>query len=156
MTWLEQLVREFYEVQGYWVRTNVKYGPTGHGGYIGEADVLAFDPKERILVHIEPSMGSQSWQEKRKIFKRKFDKAAPYYFDMFDVPIQGMKRIAIAGWSLAPVKIEIPGVEIMKVSHFVQQVMTLVAEKYKGNQSPPEQFPLLRTLYFAKRFEKRT
>lgn len=47
-------------MQRYWVRTNVKFGPRGHGGYIGEADVLALDPEERVLVHIEPSMGSES------------------------------------------------------------------------------------------------
>jgi len=152
MNWLEQLVREFYEVQGCWVQTNVRFGPTAHGGYSGEADVLAYEPQERILTHVETSEGADSWKRRKAIFQRKFDRAAPYYKEMFPVPIERVERIAIAGWSLNPPKIEIPGVEILKVGQFAQQVMSVVAEKYSGGAAPPEKYPLLRTLYLAMRF----
>lgn len=149
MSWLEQLVREYYEMQGYWVRTNVKFGPLGHGGYIGEADVLAFDPRKRLLVHVEPTMGSESWAKRRQTINAKFDKAAPYYDEMFPVAIHHKVRFAIAGWGLSSPPIEIPGIEILTVGQFVQRCQKLVAELFTGTSSPAEQFPLLRTMYFA-------
>jgi len=41
MNFLEQLVAEWYEWQGYFVCVNRKYGKRPGGGWTGEADVLA-------------------------------------------------------------------------------------------------------------------
>src|SRR5690349_2182454 len=41
---LEQLVAEWYEFQGYFVRRNVRVGPRAGGGHAGELDVVAFHP----------------------------------------------------------------------------------------------------------------
>lgn len=159
MSWLEQLVREYYEVQGYWVRTNVRFGPRERGGYAGEADVLAFQREGSVLVHIEASMGAESWKNTKKKLKNKFDKAPPYYEEMFPhFPIERIERIAVVGRTLAAPKIEVPGVELITLGQFVQLVVSAVTEKFKvaGTKCPPEQFPLLRTLFFAKKWERRT
>ncbi len=47
MNFLEQLVAEWYAYKGYFVRTNIKFGKRIRGGYEGEMDVVAFDPKEK-------------------------------------------------------------------------------------------------------------
>lgn len=99
MTWLEQLVQEFYKAQGYWVVANVRYGPLGHGGYVGEADVLAFDPHSRTLVHVECSMGSEAMARRREIFRDKFEKAEAWYQEMLPVPFDRVDKVAILGWS---------------------------------------------------------
>lgn len=154
MNWLEQLVREFYEVQGYWVQTKVRFGPTGHGGYIGEADVLAYAPQRRLLVHVETSEGADSWEKTKGTFQQKFKKAADYYNEIFPLPIDEVERIAVAGWILKPAPIEIPGVQILTAYQFAQRVMDLLAETYSGGKVPPEQYPLLRALYLALRLDK--
>jgi len=53
MNHLEQLVAEWYEYQGYFVRRNVHVGKRSNGGWECELDVVAFNPSEKHLVHIE-------------------------------------------------------------------------------------------------------
>ena len=43
---LEQLVREWYEYQGYFVRQNVNVGKRAKGGYECELDIVAFTWQE--------------------------------------------------------------------------------------------------------------
>jgi hypothetical protein len=56
MNHLEQLIRQYYEWQGYIVRGNVKVGRLAHGGWEGELDIVAFEPNENRVVHLEPSI----------------------------------------------------------------------------------------------------
>jgi len=69
---LEQLVAEWYEYQHYFVRRNVRVGRRSMGGYESELDVVAFSPEKKHLVHIEPSMDSDSWEKREKRFAAKF------------------------------------------------------------------------------------
>jgi len=72
MNHLEQLVSEWYEFQGYFVRRNVHVGKRSNGGWECELDVIAFNPQKKHLVHIEPSMDANSWakREERYILKQ--------------------------------------------------------------------------------------
>lgn len=58
--YLEQLVGEWYEYRGYFVRRNVLVGKRAKGGYDCELDVVAFHPAKHHLVQIEPSMDADS------------------------------------------------------------------------------------------------
>lgn len=49
---LEQLIAEWYEYQGYFVRRNILVGKRAKGGYECELDVVAFHPERQHLVHI--------------------------------------------------------------------------------------------------------
>jgi hypothetical protein len=53
---LEQLVAEWLEYRGYFVRRNVKVGKRKKGGYEGELDIVGFHPLQKHLVHYETSM----------------------------------------------------------------------------------------------------
>ena len=53
MNFLEQVVAEWFSYEGYFVKTNIKFGKLPRGGFTGEMDVVAFHPKTRELVHIE-------------------------------------------------------------------------------------------------------
>ena len=55
MNFLEKLAAEWYEYKGYFVRTNVRFGKRPKGGYIGEMDVVAYNPEKQDFVHIETS-----------------------------------------------------------------------------------------------------
>lgn len=58
---LEQLLREWYEYKGYFVRNNVLVGKLDKGGYATELDIVAFHPETKHVVHLEPSMDADSW-----------------------------------------------------------------------------------------------
>lgn len=73
MNHLEQLVAEWYEFQGYFVRRNVMVDPRPRGGYECELDVVAFHPGKQHLVHLEPSLDADSWQRREERFAKKFD-----------------------------------------------------------------------------------
>ena len=68
---LEQLVAEWLEYGGYFVRRNVKVGPRTKGGYDGELDIVGFHSGEKRLVHYEPSMDSDPLAETRNAFLKK-------------------------------------------------------------------------------------
>jgi hypothetical protein len=57
---LEQLLVEWYELQGYFTRKNVLVGKREKGGYECELDVVAFHPAKNHLVHLEASMDASS------------------------------------------------------------------------------------------------
>ena len=71
--YLEQLVAEWYEYQGYFIRRNVNVGKLKRGGYEAELDVVGFHPSTNHLVHLEPSVDTISWAEREKRFGKKFD-----------------------------------------------------------------------------------
>ena len=65
INYLEQLVAEWYEYQGCFVRRNIHVGKRPKGGYECELDLVAFNPALRHLVHIEPSMDADSWKKEK-------------------------------------------------------------------------------------------
>ncbi len=70
--YLEQLVAEWYEYQGYFVRRNVLVGKRAKGGYKCELDVVGLHPSKQHLVHIEPSMDCHKWEKREQRFAKKF------------------------------------------------------------------------------------
>ena len=76
--YLEQLVAEWYEYQGYFVRQNILDGKRDKGGYAGELDVIAFSPTLNHLVHVEPSMYADSWARMEESYLKKFQLGRQY------------------------------------------------------------------------------
>ncbi len=72
MNHLEQLIFEWLEFKGYFVRRNVKVGKLKHGGYAGELDIVAYHPDTKRVLHIEPSIDSHIWAKREARFKKKF------------------------------------------------------------------------------------
>ena len=68
--YLEQLAAEWYEYQGYIIRRNVLVGKREKGGYEGELDIVAFHPKKKHLLHIEPTHDAHSWAKREERFKK--------------------------------------------------------------------------------------
>jgi hypothetical protein len=60
VNYLEQLLAEWYEFPGYFLRRNVLVGKRKKGGYDCELDIVGFDPVKRRLLHVEPSMDAAS------------------------------------------------------------------------------------------------
>ena len=69
LSFLEQLVAEWYEFRGYFVRRKINVGPSLTKF---ELDIVAFHPGKPHLVHIEPSMDAASWDRREKRYTAKF------------------------------------------------------------------------------------
>jgi hypothetical protein len=96
MNFLEQLVSGWYEFQGYFVRRNVRVGIRPGGGYEGELDVVALHPGEKRLLHIEPSMDANSWEDRERRFAAKFEIGRKYIPTLFAgfLPLPTIEPIA--------------------------------------------------------------
>ena len=75
---LEQLVAEWLEFKGYFVRRNVKVGKLSHGGHEGELDIVAYHPLDNHLMQIEPSIDAHTWEKREERFRKKFDSGRKY------------------------------------------------------------------------------
>lgn len=150
MNFLEQLAAEWYTLQGYFVRTNLKFGKRPEGGWIGEMDVVAIDPKTRQLVHIETSMDADSWQQGRARFARKFKTAKAHYSDLFKFDLGGIRRIAIVGFSSKGKTMSLEeNVEVWGVAEFVSKIGNDLRNRHPMRKAVPETLPLLRAMQFA-------
>ena len=94
---LESLVAEWYEFRGYFVRRNVQVGKRPKGGYECELDVVAFHPEQRKLVHVEPSLDSDSWAKRDLRYRKKFVAGRKHIPGLFPgIPIPGhIEQIAL-------------------------------------------------------------
>ena len=101
LNFLEQLVAEWYEFRGYFVRRKINVGPSLKGKFEFELDIVAFHPGKPHLVHIEPSMDATSWDQREKRYTAKFGagkKHIPSLFSGFDLPeIDQIALLVFAG-----------------------------------------------------------
>jgi hypothetical protein len=153
---LEQLISEWYEYQGYFVRRNVKVGKRTAGGFDGELDVVAFHPEKFHLVHLEPSTDADSWEQRERRFKRKFEvgkKHIPELFKGMNVPDQ-IEQIAVFVFGSKCTHAEIGGGKVMMARDLIGQIMKDLAAKRIAAAFVPEQFPILRGLHLASEFRE--
>src|SRR5438270_8114137 len=80
---LEQLVAEWYEYQGYYIRRNVKVGKRQRGGWEAELDIVAFHPESNRLKQIECSLDAESWAHREERYRKKFEAGRKYIPGLF-------------------------------------------------------------------------
>ena len=147
---LEQLVAEWYEFQGFFVRRNVNVGKRPQGGYEGELDIVAFHPELKKVVHIETSLDADSWKKREERFKKKFEagkKYIPQIFKGFKIPSE-IEQIAILFFASKAHRETLAGGKIMLVSELLVEIVKKLSKLKVAKQAIPEQFPLLRTIQF--------
>lgn len=150
MNFLEQLIAEWYAYQDYLVLTNINVGKRLKGGYEGEIDIIAFDPKKKTLVHLETSSDADSWKERQEKFQKKFETASKHYSSIFSVKFEKVRKIAVVSLSKPKKTIDF-GNNIALVS--IPEMMTEITEgmrKFDPRKAAvPEKYPLLRAIQFA-------
>lgn len=154
---LEQLVAEWYEYRGYFVRRNITVGKRRKGGYECELDVVAFHPSERHLVHIEPSMDAESWETRERRFRRKFDagrKHIPGLFPGFELP-EEIEQIAVLVFASKANHPTLGGGKVLLVSDLMRDILENLSEKKIASGAVPEHHALLRTLQFVVEYRKK-
>lgn len=170
MNFLEQLAFEWYGYQGYFVRTNVKFGRRSRGGYVGEMDVVGYKPETQDFIHIEASTDALTWPKRKEIFERKFTDARKYYMEIFPFKRMDLKprQIALVGFNLSPSpeiaswKSSAPNespwgdimIEVIHVPRFLKQINSELKNKNPQNDAIPETYPLLRAIQYSAFYNK--
>ena len=155
---LEQLVAEWYEYRGYFVRRNIKVGRRAAGGFESELDVVAFHPQRRHLVQIEPSMDTDSWEIREKRYTAKFAAGRRHIPDLFAgfPELPGLDQIAIFALASTKNHRTVAGGQIMSISDLMLEIRDNaewgVRHRRVDKVAVPEQFTILRSMQFAAHF----
>jgi hypothetical protein len=149
MNHLEELLFQYYDWQGYVVKRNILVGPRKKGGYECELDIVAFCHQGTHLIHVEPSLDTDSWEEREKRFKKKFDAGKKYIFkEVFPWlhPSTEIEQIAILP-SKSKDREQIGGGKIETIDQVVKKIKDEIFNKGKmARNAISEQYGLLRTI----------
>jgi hypothetical protein len=150
INFLEQLISEWYEFRGYFVRRNVRVGPRIRGGHESELDVVAFHPEKKHLVHIEPSSDAESWANRERRYQKKFAAGRTYIPGLFaglDLPTE-VDQIAVFIFS-SRARAEIAGGKVLLIADLMNEIRDELSKRSVLRAAVPEQYQLLRALQFA-------
>lgn len=159
MNFLEKLVGQWYEDQGCFVKLNVKIGKREKGGYEGEIDVLAFDLRNKRVIHVETSTDASSWAKRKEKFTNKFNTAEKYYKEICQE--QGLTvnfknneweliRKIIVGVTKTSVKNPFKkNIEIISIRQFIFEINNTMKTRDPMKKAVPENLDLLRAIQFS-------
>lgn len=151
---LEDLVVEWYQFRGFFVRRNIQVGKRPQGGYDCELDVVAFHPGEKRLVHVEASLDADSWEKREGRYLRKFEagrRYIPALFPGIDLP-GPPEQIALFVFAGHGNHKTVGGGRIILLKDFMREILTFVRERRVASAAIPEEYSLLRTLQFAAQY----
>lgn len=148
--YLEQLIAEWYEYKGYFIRRNVNVGKLDRGGYECELDIVGFHPAKNHLVHIEPSVDGDSWAKREERYRKKFKagrKHIPYLFEGFALPeADKIEQIAVFAYASKKNHETIAGGKVIVMTDLLDAIFSELKSRSVVTSSIPEQQPILRTL----------
>ena len=154
--YLEQLLAEWYQFSGYFVRQNVLVGRRPNGGYECELDVVAFHPKTGHVVHVEPSMDCHPWAKRDNRFRKKFEagrRHIPALFEGFTLPAH-IEQFALLVYASKHSRDSVGGHPFMLIHELLERIITHVRTLDLSSAAIPEQFTILRTIQFMARYPK--
>lgn len=148
--YLEQLLSEWYQYQGYFVRKNVAVDRRPKGGYDSELDIVAYSPRKKHLVHFEASMDAASWKERELRFRKKFeagDRNIPKLFDGLKLP-KTYEKVAVLEYASNSRMTMIGGGRVVLVKEILRDILEDFRGKDVASGAVSEAYPILRTLQF--------
>ncbi|MFW9996052.1 MAG: hypothetical protein ACFFD4_28685 [Candidatus Odinarchaeota archaeon] len=150
-TYLEELVAEWYDFKGYFVKTNIPFGKGEQGGIKGEIDVLVYDPATQVLKHVEVETGATSYSEIAEKTSKKFERASDYYSKLFPSGVRSIEKQIITGWGdMKQENRELikntTGADLITIKEFFNEIKTGVQAIDPTSNAIPECYRLLRTV----------
>ena len=152
--YLEQLIAEWYEYKGFFVRRNVLVGKRPKGGHDCELDVVAFHPHEKRLVHIEPSMDASSWEERERRYTKKFEagrKHIPQLFKGLDLPKE-IEQIAVLVFASKTNHDTLGGGKILLIDELLADIFAELKDRPIASHAVPEHLMVLRSFQFVAQY----
>ena len=126
-------------------------GPRAEGGFEGELDIVAFNPKEKHLVHIEPSMDASSWAEREERYQKKFvigRKYIPQLFQGIDLPKE-IEQIAVLVFASKAKHSTLGGGRLMLIDEFLRKIFHELKDKHLASNAIPEHLTVFRSFQFV-------
>jgi len=148
MNFIEELIAEWYEYKGYFVRRNVRVGKRVRGGHDGELDIVAFNPITKHLIHIEPSADTDSWEQRERRYRKKFDLGKthiPKLFEGFKIP-KVIEQHAVFMWG-SKTQEKLGGGHVHLLIDYFKEIKRELSNKRTSQEIVPENLPLIRTLH---------
>ena len=124
MNHLEQLVSEWLQYNGYFVRVSVPIGPRLKGGFEGELDVVGLNVLKKHLLHVECSLDSLSKEKREARFAQKFERGRKYIKDIFkglEVP-ENTDRIALLQYAKPTTEL-VGGARLVTVRQLIGEIL---------------------------------
>jgi len=152
--YLEQLVSEWYEYQGYFVRRNIPVAKLEKGGYATELDIVAFNPMSNHLVHLEPSMDADSWERRDQRYGRKFELGREYIpkiFEGFELPSE-IEQIAVLVYASKKNRNTVGGGKIVLIQEILEEIFTHLVSTDIYSKMIPEHLPIIRSFQFTTQY----
>jgi hypothetical protein len=153
---LEELVAEWLEYNGYFVKRNERVGQFVKGGQ-GELDVVAFNPQKNHLIHVEaetstfvdkPRKDMHSRNDSEKKFKRKFETGEKYIRDLFKgltVP-DVIEKEALFAYGSNKKGGTIGGGQVVLAKNYILNILRELKKPSSLLRIVPEKYPILRVL----------
>lgn len=151
---LEQMIAEWYEYQGYYVKRNVLVGKREKGGYECELELIAFHPAKKRLVHIEPSLDADSWAFREKRFEKKFTAGRKYIKDQFiglDLPDE-IEQLAVFFSGSILNHPAVGGGKVVLVGDLMAEIFEALKDTRLETGAIPEHLTILRSFQFVNQF----
>lgn len=153
--YLEQLIAEWYEYRGYFVRRNVQVAKRPNGGYDCELDIVAYHPVQHHLVHLEPSMDANSWAIREKRYRKKFEmgrKYIPAIFEGLDLPDE-VEQIAVLVYASKQNHQRLGGGRLILVDELLEEIFDDLKTKELASSAIPEHLSILRSFQFVTEYK---
>ena len=153
--YLQQLLGEWYEYQGYFLHRDLWVGCDADGDYECELDLVAFNPHNNHLVHLEMSADLLSWRDREQHFTMKFNAGKKYLhrFIAFQPPTT-LEQIAVVVFADAPHHRTVAGARITLVQELLAEILSMLRSIRLSSALMPPQWPLLRTLQFVSEYRE--
>lgn len=151
MNHLEQLVAEWLQFNGYFVRSSVLVGRRANGGFEGELDVVGIHLGNNRLLHVECSLDANSTREREHRFSAKFDRGRKFIKDVFQgmpVDFDSLESVVVMGAASRAIEV-IGGGRVVTVRELVLEIFAGLQGTTPLKGAVPSNFPLLRTLQLA-------
>lgn len=150
MNHLEQIVSEWLQYNGYFVRVSVPVGARSKGGYEGELDVVAINPGSQHLIHVECSLDAHSEEKREERFAAKFERGRRYIKDVFPgFPVSSIpEQVVVLQFSSGKIR-SIGGARLVTVRELIHEIFFGLHGTSPQSKAVSSNLPLLRTLQLA-------
>jgi len=147
MNHLEQLVGEWLQYKGYFVRLSVPVGKRDRGGYSGELDVVGYNFRSGHLLHVECSLDSNSMERREQRFALKLQRGREFIAEVFpgmDLPETVDQKIVLQ-YPNTSIR-EIAGAPVIPVRELIHEILEGLKGTTPSSGAVPSTWPLLRTI----------